>query len=375
MRPNTEAVVSDDYVERQNLLTGQIDLEGGNQGLAKSTRNASSSKPKGPLERLSKTIDERWSVKKLKRTWSPRLEFVVRLMLVANFFDDSLRTLMHFSEHIEQVGRQGCLSVLASPALTKTFAAIFLGIGVMAQLLGSSFLLAGYYPDGSTKALIVWTVAQPLLYGQLTNVEFVTESISLIGGLLMLRAHLVYERASNAVGARTQLLGRLLLPAMYLYYVWLFIFYDFSEEETSDYFAYFASLSKSAIDTVVIVAITIGSVLLFFGLKSRAVAFLLAFVNLAFVTYLHPFFRYIWFEGGEWKYDEVNMPSPHVSLAKDISQEDLVYDPAQVYDLHRYYFFLGLSTSGALLLLAQFGPGEIAVQKTEVLLPVVRAKD
>eukprot|EP00531_Pseudo-nitzschia_arenysensis_P020657 CAMPEP_0116123110 /NCGR_PEP_ID=MMETSP0329-20121206/4571_1 /TAXON_ID=697910 /ORGANISM="Pseudo-nitzschia arenysensis, Strain B593" /LENGTH=162 /DNA_ID=CAMNT_0003616999 /DNA_START=418 /DNA_END=906 /DNA_ORIENTATION=- len=162
---------------------------------------------------------------------------------------------------------------------------------------------------------------------------------------------------------------------MYFYYAWLFIYYDFSNEETSDYLAFFASLSKSVVDTMVIVAMIVGSVLLFFGLKSRAVAFLLAFVNLGFVTYLHPFFRYISFEDGQWKYDELNMPSPQVALAKDISQEDLLYDPAQVYDLHRYYFFLGLSTSGALLLLAQFGPGEIAVQKTEVLLPVVRAKD
>merc|ERR1712194_364201 len=150
---------------------------------------------------------------------------------------------------------------------------------------------------------------------------------------------------------------------------------DFAEEETTSYLAFFSSLSKSALDTVVIVAIMVGSVLLFFGLKSRVVALLLALVNLGFVSYLHPFFRYIWLEDGKWKYDEVNMPSPNVVLSKDILPEDLVYDPAQVYDMHRYYFFMGLSTSGALLLLAQFGPGEIAVQKNEVLLPVVRAKD
>ena len=32
------------------------------------------------------------------------------------------------------------------------------------------------------------------------------------------------------------------------------------------------------------------------------------------------------------------------------------------------HLFQGLSTSGALLLLAQFGPGEIAVEEDEVLL-------
>ncbi len=375
MRPYTETRASDeDTFEQRSLLTDQDDLEGGNQVVGKPLRT-SSSKPTGRLERLLNRIDQRWSVKKLKRTWGPRLESVVRLMLVATFFDDSLRTVMHFSEHIEQVGKQGCLSILASPVLSNILAVLFLGIGVIAQLLGSLCLLTGRHPDESTKALIGWTVAQPVLYGQLSNVEFVTESISLVGGLLMLRAHLVHDRATNAVGARTQLFGRLLLPAMYLYYAWLFTFWDFSEEETSDFFAYFTSLSKSVVDSLVIVAIVIGSVLLFFGLRSRAVALLLAFVNLGFVTYLHPFFRYIWLEGGDWKYDEVSMPSPHVALSNDISQADLVYDPAQIYDLHRYYFFLGLSTSGALLLLSQYGPGEIAVQKTEVLLPVVRARD
>ena len=40
------------------------------------------------------------------------------------------------------------------------------------------------------------------------------------------------------------------------------------------------------------------------------------------------------------------------------------------------YFFPGLSTTGALLLLAQFGPGEIAVDKDELILgDVQRARD
>jgi uncharacterized membrane protein YphA (DoxX/SURF4 family) len=47
-----------------------------------------------------------------------------------------------------------------------------------------------------------------------------------------------------------------------------------------------------------------------------------------------------------------------------------------IVDLHQYYFFQGLSTSGALLLLAQFGPGEIAVEEDEMLLgDVQKARD
>ncbi len=342
----------DDFVEKQNLI-GQYDLEGGNF-------KASSSTQKGPLARLSSSIDERTSLKKLKRIWGPRLELIVRLMLVATFFDDSLRTIMNFNQHVAQLGG---------------VAGIFLAIGLFTQLFGSICLLVNRYPDAATKALMGWIIVQPVLYGQLTNVEFITESISLAGGILMLRAHLVFDRATNAEGARTQLIGRLLLPAMYLYYAWLFIFWDFSEEETNSYMAYFASLSKSVFDTIVILAIVFGAVLLFFGLKSRVASLLLALVNLAFVTYLHPFFLYISRKDGQWVYDEVNMPLASAVISKDVSWEEVVYDPAQVYDMHRYYFFLGLSTSGALLLLAQFGPGEIAVQKSEVLLPVVRGSD
>ena len=52
------------------------------------------------------------------------------------------------------------------------------------------------------------------------------------------------------------------------------------------------------------------------------------------------------------------------------------FEPWLMLDLHRYYFFHGLSTSGALLLLAQFGPGKIAVEEDEVLLgDVQRARD
>ena len=60
---------------------------------------------------------------------------------------------------------------------------------------------------------------------------------------------------------------------------------------------------------------------------------------------------------------------PTMALPKGISQrDDRTFEPWQLLDLHRYYFFHGLSTAGALLLLAQFGPGEIAVEEDEVLI-------
>ena len=65
---------------------------------------------------------------------------------------------------------------------------------------------------------------------------------------------------------------------------------------------------------------------------------------------------------------------PHVALSKDMTPGDISSN--EIYDLHRYYFFQGLSASGALLLLAQIGPGELAIEEDEELLgDVQRARD
>jgi len=134
---------------------------------------------------------------------------------------------------------------------------------------------------------------------------------------------------------------------------------------------FISSLSIFILTTLTIFALLIGSALVAIGLKSRVVALLLALVNLFFVFFMHPFFLFASRVDGEWVYDD-DMPIPNVSLPEGISLADLA--PEQIYALHRYYFFLGISTSGALLLLAQLGPCGFAVQKNEILLPT-RAQD
>ncbi|GMH60292.1 hypothetical protein TL16_g03019 [Triparma laevis f. inornata] len=314
---------------------------------------------------LLQRLDDHVNVKVLNRIWGPYLEFIVRLMLVSTFLDDSLRTISTFSEHTAEVGELG-LKWLSSPGLINVMATATLLIGLLAQTVGSLCLLKLFYTDGATKALVLWMIAQPMLYRQLSNFEFVAESLSLVGGLLMLRAHVI-----NTVGARTKLFGRLLLPAMYVYYAGNFLYSALVEEETSSLANYVASLSIFLVNTLVFIGLLIGSALVATGLRSRMVALLLALVNLVFVFYQHPFFLFISFKDGTWVYDE-DMPLPNVALPEDISVGD--FELSQIYQLHRYYYFLGLSNSGALLLLAQFGPGEIAVQKDEVILPT-RAQD
>ena len=179
----------------------------------------------------------------------------------------------------------------------------------------------------------------------------------------MLRAHLVFDRARNSGGTRVQLVGRLLLPAMYMYYMGQFLCSAITLDETNGFVSYISSLSMFIINGVLLVGLLIGSALVAAGLKSRVMAMLLAILNLVFVFYQHPFFNMIKLEGGHWKYIEDNMSMPHVVLPSDVLPNDL--DPEQIYNLHRYYFYMGISTSGALLVLAQFRPGEKAIKKRQ----------
>jgi len=303
------------------------------------------------LQRIMLSIDEKTNVKVVMNTWQPRLEFALRLMLVATFFDDSFHTLLDFSEHSQKVN------------------AFVLVIGILAQIFGSLCIVGSQYIDWSTKALIAWLIVQPILYKQASNFDLLMESCSLVGGLLLLRSHMVKDSWSS----RTQLLGRLLLPAMYLYDAGVYMTEAEVLEQTSSFATFFASLSVFMVGIAIMIGLLMGASLVAVGLKSRVVALLLALFNFGFVCYQHPFWTYIYRQDGEWKYQK-NMPLPTFSVTNDISRFDV--DPSLIYDLHRYYFFLSMSTTAGLLLLTMTGPGKVAVQNDEIILPQVgRAQD
>ena len=286
------------------------------------------------------------------------------------------------------MGVLGWLGATASPTLAIVVATASLGTGLLAQLLGSLCLLALVRPDAAATALIAWVMVQPVLYAQLSNLEFLSESISVLGGLLMLRVHLISAKRRRLASAPSgkaldsvadsslalaRLLGRLLLPAAYVHRAGIYLLRAFALDETADVAAFLSSLSAFAINVALLAGLVVASFLVAAGLKSRTVALALAAANLCYTAYSHPFLALLRREGGAWAVDEDAVWSD-AAAAGGASPADLT--PWQIYDLHRYYFFLGLSTSGALLLLAQLGPGTIAVQRNELLLPVVaRARD
>jgi uncharacterized membrane protein YphA (DoxX/SURF4 family) len=340
--PLNSALAENHYDYEQPLVSNH-DLEQGD------VIKSSTKQSEGIYQRLALMLDEHINVKVQMRVWGTRFEIVLRLMLVTTFLDDFLHTTMDFSEQSKDVN------------------SFILILGLFIQLICSLFLLGLWYPDWSIKALISWIIVQPILYGQLSNFEFIAESSSLIGGLLVLHSHLVCYSSADL----TQLVGRVLLPTMYLYYVGHYLMSATTYEETNSYTEFFSSLSIFFVYILAVIVLGIGCSLIAAGLKSRYVALLLGLFNLCFVAYQHPFFNFIRLEGGEWKYED-SMPIPSVALPKDITE----FDAEQVYSLHRYYFFLGLSNSGGLLLLAYIGPGNFSLQKDEVLLPeVARARD
>jgi len=336
---------------------------------------------KGILNCLILHLGKYIPIRVLMEVWGPRLEFAVKLMLVATFFDDCFHTVLEFPQHVDQISQVGCMRWLApdSPHFAYFTAAIMLVVGLLAQSIGALCLLVPYEPDAATKALIGWTIAQPVLYAQLLNFELVAESLSLIGGLLILRAHLVSHLVSEPERqTQTKLVARLLLPLAFLYHGGVIVSSAVTLDETNNMGAFLSELTMFPVYIAVFVGLIISSALVAAGLKSRSVSLFMALLNLIYIFSQHPFFLFIRYKGGEWVYNVTSERNYKLPVAVLPSDFEVYADmgPERIYELHRYYFFLGLSTSGALLLLAQYGPGQIAVQKDEMLLSVGgRAQD
>ena len=211
------------------------------------------------------------------------------------------------------MGVLGWLGATASPTLAIVVATASLGTGLLAQSLGSLCLLALVRPDAAATALIAWAMVQPVLYAQLSNLEFLSESISVLGGLLMLRVHLISAKRRRLASAPSgkaldsvadsslalaRLLGRLLLPAAYVHRAGIYLLRAFALDETADVAAFLSSLSAFAINVALLAGLVVASFLVAAGLKLRTVALALAAANLCYTAYSHPFLALLRMEGG-----------------------------------------------------------------------------
>lgn len=132
--------------------------------------------------------------------------------------------------------------------------------------------------------------------------ELVSESLSILGGMILLYVHAQTKHEQSeydSCNSVASCIGRLLLPAAYLYQAIQLLYSAKRLDETSSIFSYISSLSTFLLNIIALVATLIGCSLVAIGLKSRFIAILFACINLFLVCHRHPvslnIVRCIWF--------------------------------------------------------------------------------
>mmetsp|Transcript_64 Transcript_64/g.174 ORF Transcript_64/g.174 Transcript_64/m.174 type:complete len:293 (+) Transcript_64:57-935(+) len=269
-------------------------------------------------------LERNLSPKKLKRY----LEVVGPFLLVLTNAEDALRVLMRWSEQLQYMKLQMKWGTYVS--------ALILLLSALVQAVGSVGVITRVQLKANCCLLLGFTVVQPVLYGQLTDVDFVFRSLTQVGGLLLLLRHedtlgrgakrgnsqdafagMGSEshggRNGAGSGARLQLLGRVLLMAIF-----------------------FCQGARHLYVSGVTVLSLVGFLLLFAlctlvvaGFKARWSAVILATALGITNLWMFPFWR----------------------------------DNGRMRDFHKYYFFNTLSIMGGLLLLVSYGPGGLSVDQ------------
>lgn len=211
------------------------------------------------------------------------------------------------------------------------------------------------------------------MYRQHKNAEFVAETLSIMGGLLILFAHL-----SSAIAQRKRLIdsdagqegdrlaaveirakrlglaGRALLVTLFLFSGWTRAHRFMSNRVYSKY--ELATWAMVTADAAVGLALVSVCALVVLGMRSRFCALLMAAVNFVTNLWLHPFWLYL--------FSETTYELPDVmgaGLGEKMSGYKL---SAALYASHqRYFFFQSLSYTGALLLLVVHGPGQYSIDE------------
>ena len=314
----------------------------------------SASRVKPPLTAAADWLDARINV---KHSWR-RLQLFARCLIVSTFIDDTLRIACdHEGQRASMEQAHESLSHAATHLLPVLF--------VLTQASGSLLVLCGR--PGSEQLgvciLATWAAIHPFLYKQQENTEFMVESLSIIGGLLILlasmRATARRGRAEpHAAGSRVDLLqraGRSCHSALFVYYA-----AKAARERLAALEGRAAAEAPGValIEGVLLAALACLSALLILGLRSRLAALALAVATAGAALFKHPWYVTMWSDGTFALDDVVGYEGMRVS--------------AWLYSNHqRYFFFQQLSTAGALLQLVVYGPGRLSVDEADGPLEVV----
>lgn len=291
-------------------------------------------------------LDSRLSLKFMHR----RLQLLARFLIVGTFIDDAIRIAFDYAGQKESMGTVG----FPEP-ITYVLPALF----VLVQAAGVGLVLAGE-PEHREMGCIVltcWTAVHPFLYLQQRNLEFVLESLTIMGGLIILLSNERVIRAAQRDEEPTnrfQFIGRMFLSAVFVYYVVKMIherIASFSGSSDED-------IGVAVVEGLLLVLLLIITGLIVVGLQSRWCAGVLAVIMAFAALYKHPWFLTIW--------------SSRMFTLDFVVGYEGVEVPGWLYSDHqRYFFFQQLSTAGALLQLVVHGPGRYSIDEADGPIKVV----
>lgn len=185
------------------------------------------------LQSVLAIIDERVSLKHVHR----RLQGFARVLIVGTFMDDALRVTCDYLGQIHTMKSVGIGEGMGE--WTEAIQTVLPSVFIMTQSAGVLLILTRLAPQAGCIILIVWAAIHPFLYAQQTNLEFLLESVTIIGGIIILltseraikmremrlgghggSAGTPAEAAASAAIEKNQLLfaGRIMLSAVFVYY-------------------------------------------------------------------------------------------------------------------------------------------------------------
>ena len=325
------------------------------------------------MMQAARSLDARVSLKSVHR----RLELVAKTMIVLTFLEDALRCAITYGVQRQSMQIAGWENPLMQGALPL--------LSMLVQLLGGALVILPRQRHGRQLAgcaiLVVFCTFHPIMYGQQRNWEFVSETATIQGGLLVLMSHVLLTSADNRKILPTatedereaksllelraswlQAVGRVLITSVFVYYALR------AALHCGQYLGSHESVpgGDDVWDAALVVALLGMCALVVVGMKSRWCAMVLALAMGATAVFVHPFF--------------LPLVSGHLGVGRlyvmdGVSgMEGLEVDALTYADHQRYFFFQDLSTVGALLLLCVHGPGKISLDEQDGPPALPRAK-
>jgi len=332
------------------------------------------------ISSLLRSLDERISLKHVHR----RLQAVAKVLIVTTFVEDALRVLLTFSVQQQSMKIAGW----ENPALHSILPAM----SFVVQFGGSLLIVlpkdGSRVPEFGCYVLLAWCMWHPFMYRQQTNWEFVLETCTIMGGLLVLLSAMQTSyhdaRKADSVGKvlpvktaaegggapadatdstlkaaqRNQAFGRVLITSVFIFYAFQKVHgYAKRLQQRTEEYDWVTPIGEA----IVIIGGLYACSLIIIGMKSRWCALLLAVSMCVTDLYMHPFWLFMF--------------STRTFLMEGVAgMEGYEVDAFTMADHQRYFFFQTMSTVGALLLLMVHGPGTLSMDEQNGPLQIITTK-